>query len=103
MISTKTEIDIEFKKAMEQADELEELSCTLCNISNIKIERALTLLTRSWKGQNAMDYLKNTKVLKDRLFDSAEILKDTAEMIRRTASVIYTAEMAAVSICNTRW
>ena len=103
MIRSKTEIDIEFKKAIEQADELEELSCRLCNIGNIKLEGTLTLLTNAWKGQNASDYIRKTGALKDRLYDSAEILKDTAEMIRRTASVIYAAEMAAVNICAVRW
>ena len=103
MISSKTEIDIEFKRAIEQADELEELSCKLCNIGNIKLEGALTLLTNAWKGQNASYYLMNTGILKDRLYDSAEILKDTAQMIRRTANVIYAAEMAAVSISAARW
>ena len=103
MISSKTEIDIEFNKAIEQADELEELSCKLCNIGNIKLEGTLTLLNKSWKGKNASEYLRNTGALRDRLYESAEILKDTAEMIRKTANVIYAAEMAAVNICAVRW
>ena len=103
MTRSKTEIDIEFNRALEQADELEELSCKLCNISNTRLEGALTLLTKAWKGQNAAEYMRNTGVLRDRLYDSADILKDTAQMIRRTATAIYAAEMAAVNICAVRW
>lgn len=102
MSITKAEIDIEFKRAIEQAEELEELSCMLCNISNVKFDNALTLLTNSWKGQNAGSYISNTRSLKNRLYGSAEILKDTAEMIRKTAQRIYMAEMAALMVVESR-
>ncbi|MCR5421858.1 MAG: hypothetical protein K6E98_12745 [Lachnospiraceae bacterium] len=100
---SKTEIDIEFKRAMEQAEELEELSVLLCNICNVKFDGTLSLLSKSWQGQNAVDYVKKTGKLKNNIYNSAEILKDTADMIRRTASLIYSAEMAAVSLCGVRW
>ena len=102
-MNTKTEIDIEFKRAMEQADELEELSGILCGIGSTHMDETLTLLTNSWKGQNADDYLHRTKRIKDKIYDSAQILNDTAQMIRKSAQRIYMAEMAAISICEIRW
>jgi uncharacterized protein YukE len=97
-MNIKTEIEIEFKRAIEQADELDELSDRLCRIGSVKMDEALTILSGSYKGQNATAYIDKTRVIKDRMYDSAEILKRTASMIRTTASVIYEAEMAAVSL-----
>ena len=100
MMSIKAEIDIEFKRAIEQADELDELSGRICNIGSTKMDETLALITRSWKGQNSMDYINRAGALKDRLFESAEILKGTAGLIRNTAQLIYAAEMAAINICR---
>ena len=99
-MSIKAEIDIEFKRALEQADELDELSGRLCNIGSGKMDEALALLSKSFKGQNASDYIDRAGRFKERVYDSAEILKGTARMIRLTASIIYEAEMAAIGICG---
>ena len=99
-MSSKAEIDIEFKKAIDQADELDEISQALCSIGNAKMDDALTLLTRFWKGENAALYMKNSRKMKDSMYAAAEILKDTSIMIRTTAKLIYAAEMAAVLVCN---
>lgn len=99
-MSVKAKIDIDFKRAMEQADELDELSGRLCDIGNVKLDATLMLITRSWKGQNCMDYTRKAGMLKERLYESADILKGTAGLIRNTAQLIYTAEMAAISICK---
>ena len=101
-MSVKTKIDIEFKRAIEQADELDELSGKLCAIGSVKMDEALTLLSKSYKGQNASDYTDKAMRFKERVYDSAEILKKTASMIRMTASLIYEAEMAALGICGIR-
>lgn len=98
-MSIKAEIDIDFKRAMEHADELDELSGRICNICRIKMDDAFSQITRSWKGQNYNDFMKKTGSLKDRVFETAEVLKCTADLIRNTAQLIYAAEMAAVSIC----
>lgn len=99
-MSIKAKIDIDFKRALEQADELEELSGRLCDIGSVKLDETLTLITRSWKGQNSIDYSRKAGMLKDRLYESADILKGTACLIRNTAQLIYAAEMAAISICR---
>ena len=101
-MSIKTKIDIEFKRAIEQADELDELSGRLCLIGSVKMDEALALLNKSFKGQNASDYIDKAVKFKDRVYESAEILKGTASMIRMTASIIYEAEMAALGICGLR-
>ncbi len=99
-MSIKARIDIDFKHAMEQADELEELSGRLCDIGNVKFDDTLTLITRTWNGQNCIDYTKKAGMFKDRLYESADILKNTAGLIRNTARLIYAAEMAAINICR---
>ena len=99
-MSIKTKIDIEFKRAIEQADELDELSGRLCAIGSVKMEEALKLLNKSYKGHNASRYMDKANRFRERVYDSAEILKSTASMIRMTASLIYEAEMAALGICG---
>ena len=99
-MSIKTKIDIEFKRAIEQADELDELSGRLCAIGSIRMDEALTLLNRSYKGQNALRYMDKANRFRERVYDSAEILKGTASMIRMTATLIYEAEMAALGIAD---
>lgn len=99
-MSIKAEIDIDFKRAIEQADELDELSGRICDIGSVKLDETLTLISRSWKGQNSMDYLRKAGMLKDRMYESADILKGTADLIRNTAQLIYAAEMAAISLCS---
>ena len=76
-MSIKTKIDIEFKRAIEQADELDELSGKLCAIGSVRMDEALTLLNRSYKGQNASRYMDKANRLRERVYDSAEILKGT--------------------------
>ena len=97
-MNIKARIDIDFKHAMEQADELEELSGRLCDIGKVKFDDTLTLITRAWNGQNCMDYTRKAATFRDSLYESAEILKNTAVLIRNTAQFIYAAEMAAISI-----
>ena len=99
-MSLKTEIDIDFKRAIEQADELEELSGRLCNIGSVKMDETLALITRSWKGPNCIDYTKKAGMFKDKMYRSADILRGTAALIRNTAQFIYEAEMAAINICR---
>ncbi len=99
-MSIKTKIDIEFKRAIEQADELDELSGELCSIGSVRMDEALMLLNRSYKGQNATRYMDKLNRFRERVYDSAEILKGTASMIRMTATLIYEAEMAALGICG---
>lgn len=99
-MSIKDEIDIDFKKAIDQADELDDLSGMICDIGSIKMDEALSIITRSWKGQNSSDYARKARMFKNRMFETADILKGTAQLIRSTAQLIYTAEMAAIDICR---
>ncbi len=97
-MSIKDEIDIEFGRAIAQADELEELSGRICSISSSGIDDALRLLSQSWKGENACEYAGRVRMIRDRMYGCAEVLKDTSKLIRLTAGRIYEAEMAAISI-----
>ncbi|MBR5407556.1 MAG: hypothetical protein IKX95_03510 [Lachnospiraceae bacterium] len=95
-MSIKDEIDIQFNRAMQQADELEELSGVICSIGSVKINTALKLLTQSWKGENALEYTGKVNAIRDRMYGCAESLKETSDLIRVTAGRIYAAEMAAI-------
>ena len=99
-MSIKDAIDIDFKRAIDQADELDGLSGMICDIGSTKMDEALSIISRSWKGQNSLDYTCKTQMFKNRMYESAEILKGTAQLIRSTAQLIYTAEMAAINICS---
>ena len=97
-MSIKDEIDIHFSRAIQQADELEELSGLICNIGSAKMDTALKQLAKSWKGTSAAEYAGKVNVIKNRMYGCAEILKETSDLIRHTAERIYAAEMAAIGM-----
>ena len=99
-MSIKDEIDIQFGRAMQQAEELEELSGIICSIGSVKLDGALTLLTKSWKGENAGEYAHKVNAIRNRMYGCAEILKETSKLIKLTAGRIYDAEMAAIRMIS---
>ena len=101
-MSVKTKIDIEFKRTMEQADELDELSGLLCSVGSSGMDEVLTLLNRSYKGLNASEYINRLGHFKNRIYGYAEVLKGTAALMRMTARLIYEAEMAAIGLAGAR-
>ena len=97
-MKSKEEIEIDFSRAITQAQELEEIAKELSQIANAHIAGALEMLALSWHGENAERYADKGKVLTNDMFETADDLIKGARNIRDTAGIVYNAEKAAVQI-----
>lgn len=96
---SKAEIEIDFSRAICQAQELEEIARQLSNIAKAHLESAMELLEASWKGENADVASKKGQILTADMYETADDLIKVAKNIRNTAEIVYKAEKAAVQIC----
>jgi len=97
-MKSKTEIEMDFSRAVSQAQELETLSKELGEMATEHIKGALKLLALSWQGENANMYFEKGEVLSDEMLETADDLIKVAKNIRTTANVVYTAERAALQL-----
>jgi len=98
-VRTKEEIEIDFSRAISQAQELEEIARQLSDISRAHLEGAMAILEASWKGDNANAFCKKEQILTSDMYEAADDLIKVAKNIRNTADIVYRAEKAAVRIC----
>lgn len=96
---TKEEIEIDFSRAICQAQELEEIAGQLSMIANAHIENAIKMLESSWKGENANLIEEKGQVIPTDIYETADDLLKVARNIRSTADIVYRAEKAAVQVC----
>ena len=98
MSMTKSQIEMDFSRAIAQAEELEEISKELSNIASAHIKGAFSLLSGSWKGENSAEYLERGNLLTEDMFGTADDLIKVAKNIRSTAKIVYNAEQAALQL-----
>lgn len=95
-------IRMNFRKALEQAREVEDISKDLSNLSRGPFEEAMNQLAANWTGENSRKFVAKGGLLREQLEGTSRELKDTAETIRRIAQEIYEAEMEALRIAEER-
>ena len=95
---TKQEIEMDFSRAMNQAQELELLAYNLSRVANSGLESALLVLKNSWRGDagESME-LAGKRTIAD-IYRTADDLLKVANSIRRTADIVYNAEIAATGL-----
>ena len=86
----------------QQARDLDTLADKVRSTANDKVEQSMQVLSSGWKGNNATEFLRKYGQLKQQILDSAKELNAIADDIRRTAKIVYDAEMAALRIAQTR-
>ena len=96
---TKQEIEIDFSRAMNQAQELECLADDLSRIANNGVGSALLVLKNSWRGDAGKSIELAGKQTNDDIYRTADDLLRVARNIRKTADLVYKAEKAALNIC----
>ena len=101
-MKTKSQISMNYREAMQQARDLDALAEKVRSTANDKVEQSMQLLSSGWKGVNATEFLRKYGELKRQILDSARELNSIADDIRRTAKIVYDAEMAALQIALTR-
>lgn len=98
MLKTKEEIEIEFARAVSQAQELEDVAVQLTRLANFNSKDAMNVLSQSYKGPNAMIFAQKGGELSTGLFSTADDLLRIATTLRSTADIIYRAEKTAASM-----
>ncbi len=95
---TRNEIEIDFSRAMDQAQELECLAADLSRIANNGVESALLVLKNSWRGDTGESMELAGKRTITEMFSTADDLIRVASTIRKTADIVYKAEKGAMEL-----
>ena len=95
-MSKRSTIKIDFKKAKEMADKLDDVSDKLDKVANKDFESTIQNLMNSWKGDNAEKFLDKSSILQNHLNDNAKEVQKIADDLRKMAKRIYDAEMKAL-------
>lgn len=101
MSKTKEAIEIEFSKAMMQAEELDDMAGSLTVLANSLSCEKLERLRNSWKGGNADKMGKSMQELSQDMYDTAQNFVQISSCIRSTANLVYKAEKAALYLAYT--
>lgn len=99
---SETSIMMDFKKAQQQADSIDDIASRLSNLSSINYDNTMKMLSSNWKGDSASTYLNKCLALQESLNDTVSNYRLTAESIRNTARRIYEAEMKNLEIAQKR-
>ena len=68
-MATRRRIEMDFKQAMAQADEVDEIADRLSDISNGQLGDTMQNLAAAWRGENATSYLGKSARLQDKIAD----------------------------------
>ncbi|MCR5688181.1 MAG: hypothetical protein K6G58_09185 [Lachnospiraceae bacterium] len=96
---SKREIEMDFSRAINQAQELERLADSLSRAANSGVESALLVLKNSWRGDAGGSIELAGKRTTAEIYSTADDLMRIARNIRATADIVYKAEKAAASVC----
>ncbi len=99
---SKYTIRLNYRKATQQADRLDEIASRINNMANNEFEDTLNGIAAAWKGENSKEYLRKARNLKGSINNSASNLKSIADEIRRKAYRVYLAELDAMKIARER-
>ncbi len=93
-----TQINLDYAKAMRQADELDRVASDLDKLADSEFQGCLQNISSNWKGVNAQNYIKKGNKLKGDINKSAQQLRKVASTIRKIAERTRAADLAARAI-----
>ena len=102
MAKTMHTIEMEFKNARRQADELEQISKSLSMLADSSFQSCLAGIAAAWKGENAAAFCKKGNLVGNNVKNTAQDLKHVAETIREIAQNTYNAEKQNYEIAQAR-
>lgn len=95
-------IRMEYKKAKEQAERLEQIAKDLNQTADNRLGEVLSGVNQAWKSDTSAAYLKKGKAVQEQLKQRAAELRKTASAIRTIAQNTYNAELRAYHIAMER-
>lgn len=97
-MSNRDRIEIDFARAMERAQEMEEIAREMVSIARTGVPETLQLIGGGFGGENGAAFYRKGSQLEPSLFETAQRLLKAAESVRFTAELIYRAEKGAEKI-----
>ncbi len=101
-MKTEAEIVMEYRRALRQAGDLEEIAENLKQLINGELAEARQTLQASWRGGSAAAFADKEGQLQRKMSNSAGDLAKIAEAIRQIAKRTYDAEMYALRLAGER-
>lgn len=97
-MKSKQEIEMNFSRALSQAEELENLSKELSQMATEHVKGAIKMLMFNWQGDNSKLFVEKGEVLTNEMLETADDLIKVAKNITTTANIVYNAESAAFQL-----
>lgn len=98
----KITIQLNYTRAINQANKLQNLAKDLRSIANRDLESAMSDLSNNWNGESAIAFLKKAQKAHSDIISNAKQLETTANAIRKSAENIRNSELRALEIINTK-
>ncbi|MGN0290471.1 MAG: WXG100 family type VII secretion target [Lachnospiraceae bacterium] len=102
MAKTLYTIKMDFNKAKNQADQLENIAKNIQSLANNKLEDCLNGVKANWKGDNANSYVKKGVKVENNLKSVADSLMKVSSTMRQMADNTYKAEKEALELAKKR-
>ena len=96
------EIDLDYRRAMNQAAELDQLASQLDTQANDNFPGIIEQVKGAWQGDNANKYVSKANNLPGKMKGAAEDLRTIASTIRTIAQNTYNAEKTAYELAQNR-
>ncbi len=93
-------IQFNYRKAVSQANQLENLADELRNLATRNVDAALDQVAANWKGDSSNLFLQKGNKSKDDLIKAAKQLSNTANAIKRAAENVRRSELEAKRIAE---
>lgn len=101
-MATRESIEFNFQKALREASEIDEIAEKLSSLSRSKFESTMQTLATVWKGDSAPSYFRKGDTLQEKMNRTSAELHNIASNLRAAARRLYEAEMAALTIAQSR-
>lgn len=102
MAKTMASIQIDFRKTIQKAEELDQLARQLENLAKGNFEGILQDIGRTWTGEASIQYRNKGRILEESMKEKAEQLRSIADSMRTVARETYNAEKRAIQIAGMR-
>ena len=101
-MATLTEINFNYRRAMEQVAELNDIASDLKKVGSSNLSDCLKTVKNNWKGDNSEAYTGKGEKLKAKILDSAGDISKTAGTLSTMAANIRNAEIKNLETIKTR-
>lgn len=101
-MSSLSEIYFNYNRAVQQADQLDNVATKLQNAANRDMEDILNNISKAWKSDSAPQYIKKGNKVEGDMLTSAHNLERIASAIRTIAERVRDSELEAWRIAHAR-